>query len=492
MNNRHLVSVISGISVLGIGFYLGLQWQGRMAGESMGSMIAADAYNAGPFRVQVEVAPEIPVIGENVVRLTLTDGAGVPVDDATISVVATMPAMNPMPEMRAFAEIGQTASGRYEGSFDLPMDGSWPLTIEIDKPGVGNARLSFDMATRRPGLQLFSGAQQSQGQGSEVEEVPAGTIAVDARRRQTIGLKLGSAIRATLRREIRAVGRVAYDETQLSDVTLRFDAWIGELVANHVGASVVQGETLFTVYGPELLAAQQEYLEVLRRQASGPIVDAARRHLELWDVSRAQIAALEERGTPLDYVPIPAPRSGIVVATSVVEGSAHSAGTALMRIADLSEVWVEAQVYEADLAMVSQGMPAVVMLPYLPGQNFEGEIDYIYPYLDPETRTTRVRLSLENSAGLLKPDMYAEIHLEADFGERLVVPREAVIFAGDTRVVFEDLGDGRLAPRRIQTGLRNAEVIEVLAGLQPGARIVTSGTFLIASESRLSSGIDQW
>ena len=231
---------------------------------------------------------------------------------------------------------------------------------------------------------------------------------------------------------------------------------------------------------------------MLRRQGSGPIVAAARRHLELWDVSPAQIIALEERRTPLDYVPIPAPRSGIVVASNVVEGSARPAGTTLMRVADLSEVWVEAQVYEADLAMVSQGMPAVVTLPYMPGRDFEGEIDYIYPYLDSETRTTRVRLSLDNSDGSLKPDMYAEIVLEADFGERLVVPLEAVIFAGETRVVFEDLGDGRLAPRRIQTGLRNAEVIEVLAGLEPGAQIVTSGTFLIASESRLSSGLNQW
>jgi len=487
-----LISVLGGVAVLALGFYLGQQWQDRMAPESMGIIANANAYSAGPFRVQVEVTPEIPVIGENTVIVQLTDSGGTPVEDATISVVAVMPAMNPMPEMRAFAEIGQTAPGRYEGGFDLPMDGSWPLTIEIEKPGLGNARLSFDMATRRAGLQLLSGAQQSEGQTAQVEEAPAGTIAVDARRRQTIGLKLGEVSTMPLRREIRAVGRVTYDETRLSDVTLRFDGWIGELDADHVGASVAQGETLFTVYGPDLLAAQQEYLEVLRRQGSGPIVDSARRKLELWDVSPAQIAALEERGTPLDYVPIPAPRSGIVVASSVVEGSSHTAGTTLMRVADLSEVWVEAQVYEADLAMVSQGMPAIVTLPYMPGEGFEGEIDYIYPYLDPETRTTRVRLSLDNTAGALKPDMYAEIVLQADFGERLVVPLEAVIFAGDTRVVFEDLGDGRLAPRIIQTGLRNEDVIEVLAGQEDGARVVTSGTFLIASESSLSSGLDQW
>jgi len=492
MNKGSLVTVAAGIAILALGFFVGQQWSGSGTDESMALDTGGDALRAGPFGVQVTVNPETPVIGANTVRLRLTDSQGVPVEGATISVVAIMPAMNPMPEMRAFAEITQTGPGVYEGPFSLSMDGSWPLTVEIEKAGVGSARLSFDMATRRPGLELLSGAQQPMSQGEASEEAPPGTITVDARRRQTIGLKLGEVMTMPLRREIRAVGRVTFDETRLSEVTLRFDAWIGDLAADHVGATVVQGQPLFTVYGPDLLAAQEEYLEVLRRQGSDAMINAARRRLELWDVSTEEIAALEQRQTPLDYVPIPAPRSGVVVSTSVVEGSSRSAGTTLMRIADLSEVWVEAQVYEADLAMVSLGMPAAVTLPYLPGQRFEGEIDYVYPFLDEASRTTRVRMSLDNTDGVLKPDMYAEILLAADFGERLVVPTEAVIFAGETRVVFEDLGGGRLAPRRIQTGLRNAGYIEVLDGLEAGAQVVTSGTFLIASESRLSSGLEQW
>ncbi len=492
MNKRSSVTIAAGIAILALGFFVGQQWSGSGVDESMALDTGGDALRAGPFRVQVTVNPETPVIGANTVRLRLTDSQGVPVEGATVSVVAIMPAMNPMPEMRAFAEITQTGPGVYEGPFSLSMDGSWPLTVEIEKAGVGSARLSFDMATRRPGLELLSGAQQPMSQGDASEEAPPGTITVDARRRQTIGLKLGEVTMMPLRREIRAVGRVTFDETRLSEVTLRFDAWIGDLAADHVGATVVRGQPLFTVFGPDLLAAQEEYLEVLRRQGSNAMIDAARRRLELWDVSAEEIAALEQRQTPLDYVPIPAPRSGIVISTSVVEGSSRSAGTTLMRIADLSEVWVEAQVYEADLAMVSLGMPATVTLPYLPGQRFEGEIDYVYPFLDEASRTTRVRMSLDNTDGVLKPDMYAEIILQADFGERLVVPTEAVIFAGETRVVFEDLGGGRLAPRRIQTGLRNAGYIEVLDGLEEGAQVVTSGTFLIASESRLSSGLEQW
>jgi Cu(I)/Ag(I) efflux system membrane fusion protein len=492
MNKRSLVTVAAGIAILALGFFAGQQWAGSGVDESMALDTGGDALRAGPFRVQVTVNPETPVIGANTVRLRLTDNQGVPVEGATVSVVAIMPAMNPMPEMRAFAEITQTGPGVYEGLFDLPMDGSWPLTVEIEKAEIGSARLSFDMATRRPGLELLSGAQQPMSQGEAFEEAPPGTITVDARRRQTIGLKLGEVTVMPMRREIRAVGRVTFDETRLSEVALRFDAWIGELAADHVGATVVQGQPLFTVYGPDLLAAQEEYLEVLRRPGSNAMIDAARRRLELWDVGTEEIAALEQRQTPLDYVPILAPRSGVVVSTSIVEGSSRSAGTTLMRIADLSEVWVEAQVYEADLAMISLGMPATVILSYLPGQRFESEIDYVYPFLDEASRTTRVRMSLDNTDGVLKPDMYAEILLAADFGERLVVPTEAVIFAGETRVVFEDLGGGRLAPRRIQTGLRNAGYIEVLEGLEAGAQIVTSGTFLIASESRLSSGLEQW
>jgi Cu(I)/Ag(I) efflux system membrane fusion protein len=490
MNNRLLV--VAGAVILVSGFIAGLQWQSRSGEEATTFAPGADSFAAGPFLVQVAVEPEIPEIGENTVRLSITDTDGVPVENATVSVAAVMPAMSPMPEMRASAGIVQTEPGIYTGNFNLLMDGSWPLTVEIDQSGVGSARLSFDMATRRSGLRLVSGAQQPTSSATSFEEMLPGMITVDARRRQTIGLTLGTATTRPMQREIRAVGRVAFDETRVSDVSLRFEAWVGDLEADYVGAEVVRGEPLFTVYGPDLLAAQQEYIEILNRQSSGLLVDAARRHLELWDMSPEEISALEARRSPIDYVPILSPRSGVVVEKYVVEGSSHPAGHTLMRIADLSEVWIEADIYESDLALIAEGMTATVTLPYLPGQNFSGPIDYIYPYMDGETRTTRVRLSAANPDGMLKPDMYAEIRLQAEFSERLVVPTEAVIFAGERRVVFEDLGEGRLAPRLIQTGLRNADYVEVLSGLDDGAQIVTSGTFLIASESRLTSGLDQW
>ena len=355
-------------------------------------------------------------------------------------------------------------------------------------------QISFDLATGREGLQLASGATRTGGaDDAMVEEAPPGTVTLDNRRRQLIGVKTAEAQAMTMTRTIRAEGRIAYDESRLADVSLKFDAWIGELHADYVGVAVAKGEPLFTVYGPELLATQQEYLELKRRGSASPtLLSAARKRLALWDMSDGEIATLEKRGEPFDYVAMHAPISGTVVAKNVVEGTAHKAGMTLLRIADLSHVWVEADIYEGELPLVTPGMPVTVTLPYLPGEQFEGRVDYIYPYLDGASRTGRVRLTVANPEGHLKPEMYAEVKLQADLGRRVAVPEEAVIIAGELRVVFEDLGGGRLAPRKVQTGQRAGGFIEIIKGIEAGDRVVTSGNFLIASESRLKAGMEQW
>jgi Cu(I)/Ag(I) efflux system membrane fusion protein len=205
-----------------------------------------------------------------------------------------------------------------------------------------------------------------------------------------------------------------------------------------------------------------------------------------------EIEALERRGTPQDYVPIYAPRGGTLIERNIADGSAARLGETLLTIADLSRVWIEAEVFEADLEQVAAGMPASVTLPYLPGRNYPATVDYVYPWLDGDSRTGRIRLSLDNPDGELKPEMYAEVSLKAQLGRRLSVPEEAIIVAGDSRVVFVDLGGGRLKPVKIEAG-RNAQgFVEVLDGLTPGDTVVTSGNFLIAAETRLKAGIDQW
>lgn len=495
MTKRFLL--LSGVGVLAallIGIWIGTRWSSptepATAATSSGGALP---YRAGPFQLAIDVQPEAPVVGKNRLHIVLRDAQGQPVEDAEIRAVAEMPAMGAMPAMQAPAELREIAPGSYEGPFDLSMEGAWPLTLRFEVPGTPARPVSFDMATGRAGLTPSTGI--SGGPGAE-EELPAGTITIDARRRQLIGITTARAEIRPLTRAIRAVGRVVVDERRIADVSLKYEAWIGELHADFVGAQVRRGDVLFTIYSPALYAAQEEYVQTYRRKLapdlSPGLLAAARQRLEFWDVDEAFIRALEQRGTPVKYVPIRAPQSGTVITKNVVEGTAHRGGMTLLRIADLSRVWVEAEIYEADLPLVSVGMQAIVTLPYLTGEEFKGRVDYLYPYLQGESRTGRVRFSLANPEGVLKPDMFADVKLEQRLPERLAVPESSVIIAGQMRVVFEDLGEGRLAPRIVKTGWQADGWIEILEGLKAGDAVVTSGNFLIASESRLRAGIEQW
>jgi Cu(I)/Ag(I) efflux system membrane fusion protein len=335
-----------------------------------------------------------------------------------------------------------------------------------------------------------------------VEEVETGTIRIDAARRQEIGVRTEMVAPRALTTTVRAVGRVVYDETRLADVNLRIGGWIGRLEVDEPGQYVARGQTLFTLYSPELYAAQQELLTTLSSQRAAAstaapgradyLAEAARRRLHLWDLSEAQIDMLAETGKPLEYLPILSPVSGYVVEKNVVEGAAVKPGERLFRIAGLDRVWVEAEVYESELSLIERGQRAEVSLPYVPGRRFEGEVVFLYPYLEGKTRTGRVRIELPNPDLELKPDMYANVTMERDLGEQLSVPDEAVLYAGERSFVFLDLGDGRLQPRRVETGVTTGDRIAVLSGLEPGDRVVTSGNFLVAAEARLKLALEQW
>lgn len=426
------------------------------------------------------------------------------------------------PRNSEVATLRDVGDGVYEGQLKVPGDGDYVLAVDVSTEQGGHGDLVLAFTTGQYGLQAANATAEGvayytcsmhpsvreAGPGQcpicsmnlspvSNEQIASGEITIDAKRRQMIGVKTGTAEVRALSKTIRAVGEVAFDERRVSNVTLKFDAWIGDLKADFVGTHVDKGQTLFSVYSPELLSAQQEYLESRRRLADrGPddsLVAAARRRLMLWDISPAQVRALERRGEPLEYLPITAPASGTVVEKMINEGSAMKRGDMLLRIADLSTVWIDAEVYEADLPLIKPGMSATVSLPYQAGAAFEATVDYIYPYLTGGTRTARVRLVLDNPDGVLKPDMFAEVRLNVDLGRRLVVPSEAVLIAGESRVVFKDLGDeGKLKPVRVKTGQRVGDWVEITAGLSPGDTVVTSGNFLIASEAKLKTGIEQW
>ncbi len=328
-------------------------------------------------------------------------------------------------------------------------------------------------------------------------ETEGGLVLIDPVRRQEIGVRTAPVARGPIRREIRAAGRVTWDERTLRDVTLKLQGWIRDLDVNATGQVVRKGQRMFTVYSPELYAAQQEYLLALRtREAGGErmdgLVQAAEVRLRLWDLSAAQIRDLAQRGAPLEAVPFLAPAGGVVIQKDVVAGAAVMPGQRLYRIAALDRVWVEADVYEADLGDVRVGQPARVSLAHLDGATFDGKVAYVYPELDATTRTARVRVELPNPAGTLKPAMYATVNLAVDHGERLRIPESAVLYTGERRLVFVDLGEGRLRPQEVRLGAKADGWYEVRDGLEEGQVIVTSGNFLVAAESRIRAAATYW
>jgi Cu(I)/Ag(I) efflux system membrane fusion protein len=436
------------------------------------------------------------------------------VEGAELAVKVHMHAMGAMPAMGGPAGVTPLGDGAYRADFDLDMGGSWLVEIEARTPDGASLGAEGSLTVGTPGLRLVAqGADASApapaGTGGHAHAAASsapgehpGEIALEPGRLQRIGVRSALVEQAEMEHVVRAVGRVVADETALVDVALKVQGWVGTLEANAVGKRVEQGQVLFTLYSPELYAAQQEWLQALRSQraargTSAPdradaLARAARNRLRLWDVADRDLDAIARAGAPLEQVPVRSPASGFVIEKNVVAGSAVAAGERLLRIAPLDRVWLEAEVYESELGLVRVGAPVTVTLPYAPGRSWDGKIAWVSPTLTGETRTARVRIELPNPDLELRPDMYANVELSAPRGMRTLVPESAVLYAGERRFVFLDLGGGRFRPQRVEVGMRSGERVEILSGLEAGERIVTSGTFLIASESRLRAALEQW
>jgi Cu(I)/Ag(I) efflux system membrane fusion protein len=338
-------------------------------------------------------------------------------------------------------------------------------------------------------------------------ESASGVVVLDDGRRQEIGIRTALVERRRLTAPIHAIGKVAFDESRFADVTVKVPGFAGTLAVARTGQRVARGQVLCTFYSPDLFLAEQEYLAALdaQRQArrtavpdrADYLVAAAERKLRLWDVDDAEIIRLDEGGQPAREVPVRAPAAGVVVEKDVVQGAAVQPGARLYRIAGLDRVWVEAQVYEADLPRLRPGQAAAVRLPSLPGAELHGRIALISPALDAASRTARVRIELPNRAlapgagPALLPDMVADVDFPAAgsgaAGARapLVVPESAVLYTGPRALVFVDEGGGRFRAREVRLGERSGDVFTVLSGLAAGDRVVTSGQFLLDAEARL-------
>jgi Cu(I)/Ag(I) efflux system membrane fusion protein len=330
-----------------------------------------------------------------------------------------------------------------------------------------------------------------------------GMVTIPLDRLQTIGVKYEQVAHRPLEKVIRTVGRVAVDERKLAKVTIKFHGWIEQLFVSATGDHVKKGQALFTIYSPDLVASQEEYLLALqgRKQmgesefpevarGSKDLLEATKRRFQLWDITDDHIRELEKTGKVLKTLPIHSPITGTVLKKDALAGAHVDPGQELYTIADLSHVWILADIYEYELSFVKAGQKAAVTLTYDPGTLLTGHLGFIYPTLDPKTRTAKVRFELDNSDEALKPDMYANVELRVNLGTRLAIPQEAVIESGQKQVVFLHHGGGKLEPRLIKTGVKTGEWSEVLEGLKEGDHIVTSANFLIDSESRLKSVVE--
>ena len=328
---------------------------------------------------------------------------------------------------------------------------------------------------------------------------------VSPERQQMIGVRTEPVGIRPMEKSIRTVGRVTLDETRTEQIHMKFSGWIDKLYVDYTLQHVKKGEPLFSIYSPELVSTQQEYLLALRSNeilsdsefpeisgGANSLLDAAKRRLELWDISGSQIRELGETGRVRDSLVINSPVSGVVVEKNVFQNMYVEPGTNLYTIADHSNVWVEVDIYENEIPLVKVGDEATMTLQSFPGEEFHGKVTFMPPHLDMKTRTAKARLEFPNPDLKLLPEMYADVSIDIPLGEKLTIPESAVLRTGKQNIVFVDKGGGTMEIRKVALGQKAGGYYEVLRGLSAGERVVSRANFLIDSESKIQAAIASW
>jgi multidrug efflux pump subunit AcrA (membrane-fusion protein) len=330
-----------------------------------------------------------------------------------------------------------------------------------------------------------------------------GVVNMDPQKQQLIGVVTTPVSRRRLNRVIRTVGVVTPDESLLSDVHTKVEGWVEKLYADQTGKLVRKGQPLLTIYSPDLVSTQQEYLVALRsrdRLAASPfpevrksgetLLAAARERLRLWDIADAEIGELQRSGKVRRTLTLYAPASGYIMEKMVVEGMRVMPEMTLLRLADLARVWVDVTIYEFEAPLVAVGQTAAITLQAHPGMTFRGRVSYVYPTVEEMTRTLKARLEFANRGLELKPGMYADVEILVPEAEQLALPEQAVVDTGTRKVVFVKEGEGTFVPREVTLGPRAAGYYPVLGGVKDGEQVVSSPNFLIDSESRFQAAIE--
>ena len=401
----------------------------------------------------------------------------------------------------------RSAAMNHDGRAALPAPGAAKAPMKV----MYHCPMHPDYISDRPGkcpicgmdLVPFTPGETEQPQAQPGLETRA-PLTLSPERRQLIGLQVGTVEKRRVSRTIRAAGRVEYDEKRRATVSLKFGGWVEDLMVKSVGETVRKGSPLMAVYSPDLLEAQHNYLvaraalAALGKDASADsrslaeeLLRSARERLRLWDFTDEQLKAIESSGQAEHDVTIFSKVDGVVTARNVALGSNVEPGKDLFEIADLTTVWMLADVFESEAPLIKIGQQAKIELIAFPGEPLTGTVSYIYPALDEATRTLRVRLECPNPDGRLKPGMFSAVSIAVDLGEQLAVDDDAVLDTGLRQIVFVDKGEGRLEPREVVVGDRADGLAIIARGLEPGERIVTSGNFLVDSESRMKAALRQ-
>lgn len=363
----------------------------------------------------------------------------------------------------------------------------------------------FLKKSKPDGLSLHtnhSNAAQTTPVAGHAENIQKNTITINPQQLQSIGVTFASVENRSLEKEVRTVGRVEVDERKITPITIKVSGWIEKLMVNFTGEHVKKGDVLFTIYSPELVATEQEYLLALQAakklksskyqevsQGATSLLDATQRRLLLWDIAEEHLQKLKQTGQVEKTLPIHSPLTGTVIEKMALAGMQVNPGDKLYVIADLLRVWVLADIYENDLSQVKLGQVGTIGLSYSPNTILVGKVTFISPLTDSQTRTTKARFEFDNPGGYLKPGMYVNVNLKISLGTRLVVPNDAVLESGERSIIFVYLGNGKLEWRNVKIGIKAGNWIEVVDGVKEGEKIVTSANFLIDSESQLKSAM---
>src|SRR5437764_3846845 len=364
----------------------------------------------------------------------------------------------------------------------------WTLTLGIDAPRHSHTELRLKVSPPHKGYTVQTRAPMPAREGG------AQTIELTPERQQLIGVVYAKVERRPLSITLRASGRVEIDETQVSDVVLKYDAYVEKLFVDQTGQRVKKGDPLLTLYSPELLSAERDYLVALRTPGvpgSEQLVRAAEERLRLWNLGDAQIARLRKGGTAEPRVTIRSPADGTVLEKSVVAGTRAVGGNMLYRIGNLGRIWVVADLFESDAPYLDAGLPATLTLPFAGGHSLKGTVEFVYPTVDEKTRSVRARLAFPNARLSFKPGMFADVKIEVPVGTRLAVPDDALLASGEHRYAFVKRGEGELQAVEVKVGAIG-DFDEVVEGLVEGEEVATQATFLLSSEAQLRSALPRW